>query len=444
EQREAVRAALDHKALIVTGGPGTGKTTIVRFILELCREPATEVALAAPTGRAAKRLAEATGRVATTIHRLLEAGPKGFGRGTERAIAADLVIVDECSMIDTLLMQALLAAIPAPARLVLVGDVDQLPSVGPGMVLSDLIASGRLPVVRLERIFRQSERSRITVNAHGIRRGEIPELRPPPTDDLLDFYFIPEADPDRIVEKLLRMLTERIPQRFGFDPKREVQVLTPMHKGTLGAINLNHVLQASLNPGGETLAFGGQSYRVGDKVMQTKNDYAKDVFNGDMGEIVALDKEHGTVAIAFDDRPVEYEGRELESVSLGYAITVHKSQGSEYPAVILPLTTQHAIMLQRNLLYTAITRARQLCVLIGTERAVHMAVHNAKPILRHTRLRQHLAGGVAPAQDDTAGEAGMDAAPTAPTAHPAPGSPRSRQRTRRRRTPGSPSSDEQP
>ncbi|MCZ6472057.1 MAG: ATP-dependent RecD-like DNA helicase [SAR324 cluster bacterium] len=390
EQRRAVLAALDHKLLIVTGGPGTGKTTIIRFILGLAAPSLPNVALCAPTGRAAKRLAEATGRPASTIHRLLEAGAKGFERGRERPIEAELVIADESSMIDTLLMEALLDAVPAQTRLVLVGDVDQLPSVGPGMVLADLIASQRIPVVRLEEIFRQSERSRITANAHLIRKGQLPDLSLPDSDDLVDFYFLPESDPARIVEKILVTVTERIPERFQFDPKSEVQVITPMHKGLTGAQNLNSRLQQALNPEGEEIVFGDNRFRVGDKVMQTRNDYEKEVFNGDMGEITAYDKDAGLVAVSFDEREVIYERKELDAIALGYAITVHKSQGSEYPAVVLSLTTQHAIMLQRNLLYTAITRARRLLVLLGTEKAVRMALNNVRPEMRHTRLRQRL------------------------------------------------------
>ena len=399
EQRRAVEATLENKVLIVTGGPGTGKTTLIRFILGLMAEAEPEVALAAPTGKAAKRLAEATGKPASTIHRLLEAGPRGFGRNSELPIKADLVIVDESSMIDTLLMEALLDAVPSGARLVMVGDVDQLPSVGPGMVLSDLIGSGLLPVVRLETVFRQSQRSRITLNAHRIRRGMLPDFTRPPGEELVDFYFLPESEPDRIVEKILTMITERIPERFGLDPKGDVQVLTPMHKGPTGAANLNRVLQEALNPGGAEVLFGDGRFRVGDKVMQTRNDYDKGVFNGDMGEITAFDKNAGLLAITFDGRKVIYKRKELEAVALGYATTVHKAQGSEYPAVVLPLRTQHAILLQRNLLYTAITRARKLLVIIGTQKAVAMAVNNVRPELRHTRLKERLKAAETPAAE---------------------------------------------
>jgi exodeoxyribonuclease V alpha subunit len=390
EQREAVTAALRHKVLILTGGPGTGKTTIIRFILGLAGEAKTLVALAAPTGKAAKRMAEATGHPASTIHRLLEAGRDGFGRNEERPIEADLVIIDESSMIDTLLMEALLRAVPPAARLVLVGDVDQLPSVGAGMVLEDLITSGRFPVVRLERIHRQSQRSRITSNAHRIRRGEGPDLSRPLGDELSDFYFMPEADPERIVALIMDFVIKHIPRRFELDAKADIQVLTPMHKGLTGAQNLNHVLQATLNPRGEELSFGDRRFRVGDRVMQIRNDYEKEVFNGDMGEITRWDPEEDRIEVKFDDREVPYARKELDQLVLGYAITVHKAQGSEYPAVVLPLTTHHAIMLQRNLLYTAITRGRRLVVLIGTERAVSLAVRNARRDPRFTCLRPRL------------------------------------------------------
>ncbi len=407
EQRHAVSAALEHKVLILTGGPGTGKTTIVRFILGLVRSVMPNLALAAPTGKAAKRLSEATGLPASTIHRLLEAGQRGFERHAQRPLDAQLVIVDESSMIDTPLMEALLDAIPTPARLVLVGDVDQLPSVGPGRVLGDLIASALVPTVRLERIFRQSSESLITAHAHDIRRGVMPRLARAGADlgpdSLVDFYFWPEGNPERIVEKLLALVTERIPQRFGLDPKQDVQVLTPMHRGLTGAQHLNQVLQDALNPTGRNIATGRQiasgrgtaageqRFRVGDKVIQNRNDYTKEVFNGDMGVIVDARQEPTVLQIQFDERIVPYEPRDLDSLGLGYALTVHKAQGSEYPAVVLPLSMQHAIMLQRNLLYTALTRGRRLVVIIGTEQAVRMAVNNAKPVVRHTGLLARLA-----------------------------------------------------
>jgi len=364
----------------------------VRFILGLVATEIPAIALAAPTGKAAKRLSEATGRPASTLHRLLEAGPKGFQRGPERPIEAELVIVDESSMIDTLLMEALLSALPDHTRLVLVGDVDQLPSVGPGQVLADLIASSRFPVSRLEIVFRQSERSRITANAHAIRKGQVPDLSRPGDGELVDFYFLPESDPARIVEKIRTLMLERMPEAFGFDPRADVQVLSPMHRGLTGAQNLNRALQSWLNPTGQEITHGEPPFRVGDRVMQTRNDYEHEVFNGDMGEITGYDPDSGQVAIDFDGREVIVERKGMDWLTLGYAITVHKSQGSEYPAVVLPLTTHHAIMLQRNLLYTAITRGRRLVVIVGTERAISMAVHNARPMVRHTGLRARLGG----------------------------------------------------
>jgi len=390
EQRLAVEDALAHKVLVITGGPGTGKTTIIRFILGLAATEMPTVVLAAPTGKAAKRLAEATGQEASTIHRLLEAGPKGFQRNADHPLETELAIIDESSMIDTVLMAALLAALPDHVRLVLVGDVDQLPSVGPGRVLGDLIESGRFPVVRLEKIFRQSEASRITANAHLIRKGLTPDLSRPGGEGLSDFYFMAESDPERIVEKVRMLVLERIPDAFGMTPLTDVQLLSPMHRGLTGTQNFNLMLQQWLNPQGEEVPLGNPPFRVGDRVMQTRNDYDHLVFNGDMGEIKSYEKEAGRLHVEFDGRPVALEGKQADHLTLGYAISVHKSQGSEYPAVILPLTTHHAIMLQRNLLYTAITRGRRLVVIVGTEKAIGMAVRNARPVTRHTGLRPRL------------------------------------------------------
>ena len=390
EQQAAVRSALEHKVAIITGGPGTGKTTIIRFILGLAGETLDEVALAAPTGKAAKRMEEATGHNASTIHRLLEARGEGFKRGLDRPVDADLVIIDESSMIDTLLMRALLEAIPDQARLVLVGDVDQLPSVGAGMVLEDLITSGRLPVLRLEKIHRQSRASRITRNAHEIRKGQPPDLSVPAGEDLTDFYFMHVEDPERIVARILELVTDRIPQRFGFDPGSGIQVISPMRRGLTGVNNLNRALQQALNPGGQEIGAGDPPLRVGDRVLQTRNNYDKDVFNGDMGEIRDWNEEKREASIAFDERLVKYPRKDLDQLALGYAITVHKAQGSEYPAVVLPFTTHHAIMLQRNLLYTAITRGKGLVVILGTEKAIGMAVRNARRDERFTRLKARL------------------------------------------------------
>ena len=394
-QREAVEAALQHKVLIITGGPGTGKTTIVRFILGLMRTRIPAIALAAPTGRAAKRITETTGAAASTIHRLLEASNIGFQRDRENPLEQELLILDETSMIDTLLMDSLLEAVPSASRLILVGDVDQLPSVGAGAVLSDLIESGLIPVVRLDHIFRQAADSFITVNAHKVRRGEMPDFSSSnrQTEDdnqLLDFYFIKESNPEKIVEKILLMSTERIPQRFELDPMMDIQVLTPMHRGVTGAINLNRKLQDVINPDAKGLEHLEQWFRIGDKVMQQQNDYEKLVFNGDLGRIVNCDPKTKELHVQFDQQIVHYQGKEIDQLSLAYAITVHKSQGSEYSAVIVPLTTHHYMMLQRNLLYTAITRGKQLVVLIGTDAAIKKAVENEGSTRRFTGLLHQL------------------------------------------------------
>ena len=401
-QREAVEAALQHKVLIITGGPGTGKTTIVRFILGLMRTRIPAIALAAPTGRAAKRITETTGAAASTIHRLLEASNIGFKRDRENPLEQELLILDETSMIDTLLMDSLLEAVPSASRLILVGDVDQLPSVGAGAVLSDLIESGLIPVVRLDHIFRQAADSFITVNAHKVRRGEMPDFSSSnrQTEDdnqLLDFYFIKESNPEKIVEKILLMSTERIPQRFELDPMMDIQVLTPMHRGVTGAINLNRKLQDVINPDAKGLEHLEQWFRIGDKVMQQQNDYEKLVFNGDLGRIVNCDPKTKELHVQFDQQIVHYQGKEIDQLSLAYAITVHKSQGSEYSAVIVPLTTHHYMMLQRNLLYTAITRGKQLVVLIGTDAAIKKAVENEGSTRRFTGLLHQLSElGAAP------------------------------------------------
>ena len=401
-QREAVEAALQHKVLIITGGPGTGKTTIVRFILGLMRTRIPAIALAAPTGRAAKRITETTGAAASTIHRLLEASNIGFQRDRENPLEQELLILDETSMIDTLLMDSLLEAVPSASRLILVGDVDQLPSVGAGAVLSDLIESRSIPVVRLDHIFRQAADSFITVNAHKVRRGEMPDFSSSnrQTEDdnqLLDFYFIKESNPEKIVEKILLMSTERIPQRFELDPMMDIQVLTPMHRGVTGAINLNRKLQDVINPDAKGLEHREQWFRIGDKVMQQQNDYEKLVFNGDLGRIVNCDPKTKELHVQFDQQIVHYQGKEIDQLSLAYAITVHKSQGSEYSAVIVPLTTHHYMMLQRNLLYTAITRGKQLVVLIGTDAAIKKAVENEGSTRRFTGLLHQLSElGAAP------------------------------------------------
>jgi exodeoxyribonuclease V alpha subunit len=392
-QAAAVATAVNGKATIITGGPGVGKTTVVNAILRIVRAKGARVLLAAPTGRAAKRLSESTGTEAKTIHRLLEFDPKsgGFKRGRELPLEADLVVVDETSMVDTVLMNQLLRAVPDRAALLLVGDVDQLPSVGPGAVLADMIGSGAVPSVTLTEIFRQAAASRIIVNAHRINAGLLPEQA---GEGESDFYFISADSPETIHEKLMQVVTERIPRRFGLDPIADVQVLSPMNRGGLGAGALNHELQERLNPGREpTVARFGVTYAAGDKVIQTVNDYDKDVFNGDIGRVVRIDATDQTVLVDFDGRRVPYEFGDLDELSLAYATTVHKSQGSEYPAVVIPIATSHYVLLERNLLYTAVTRGRKLVVLIGQRRALAMAVKRAGSGKRLTNLRHRLAVG---------------------------------------------------
>ena len=390
-QREAVNAVLKYKVLIVTGGPGTGKTTLVRFILGLMRPKIPSIALAAPTGRAAKRITETTGSSSSTIHRLLEATNVGFQRNRENPLDQELIIIDETSMIDTLLMDSFLEAVPSASRLIIVGDVDQLPSVGAGTVLQDFIKSGSIPVVRLNHIFRQAYGSFITVNAHKVRRGELPSVNKSSKqsdlkNQLQDYYFIEESDQNKIVEKILLLNTERIPQRFKLDPMKEIQVLTPMHRGITGASQLNRNLQEKINPDAKGIEHREQWFRVGDKIMQQQNDYEKQVFNGDLGRVVDCDQDSKELYVKFEQSHIHYKSNELDQLTLAYAITVHKSQGSEYSAVIMPITTHHYMMLQRNLLYTAITRGKQLVVLIGTSAAVRIAVQNQGTLNRYTGL----------------------------------------------------------
>lgn len=388
-QRDAIRKAIGAKVLVITGGPGTGKTTLVNGIIRILEKKGVRIRLAAPTGRAAKRMGETTRREAVTIHRLLEFSPKSmnFERGRDNPIEADLLILDEASMLDTALAYSVLKALPLACQLILVGDVDQLPSVGPGNVLADLIASARVPVVRLSTIFRQAKRSLIVVNAHRINEGQFPtEGEKSPRD----FYFIDRDDPERCLDAIRKTVHERLPRAFGFDPFSDIQVLTPMRRGLLGGQNLNAELQALLNPSGRALLCGNRLLREGDKVMQLTNNYDLEVFNGDVGRVLAIDEAERALQVDFDGRHVTYESANLDELALAYACTIHKSQGSEYPCVVIPLHTQHFLMLQRNLLYTAVTRARKMVVLVGSRRALGIAVKTVDQNLRYTRLCQRL------------------------------------------------------
>ena len=399
QQRRAVEAALVDKCVVITGGPGVGKTTIVKAIVHLARLVHRKVALAAPTGRAAKRLGEATVAEALTIHRLLEYQPQsgGFQRNEENPLEADVLVIDEASMVDALLFRAVLAALRPGAQLVLVGDVDQLPSVGAGAVLSDVIASEAATVIRLTEIFRQAAQSKIVVSAHKINAGEVPDLDAP-VGATTDFYFISRDDPEAARATLVEMVAERIPAKFGFDPITQIQVLAPMHRGELGTAALNRALQEKLNPpdgGGPQLARGERTFRKRDKVMQLRNDYDRGVFNGDIGVVDGVDPEGQTMRVDFDGRIVPYERAELDQLVHAYAVSVHKSQGSEYPAVVIPIATQHYMMLQRSLLYTAVTRGKQLVVLVGSRRAVGLAVRNADARRRYTWLAERLRAATA-------------------------------------------------
>jgi len=395
EQRAAIAAAALHRVVVITGGPGVGKTTIVRAILLLFRRAQLAVALAAPTGRAAKRLAEATATEASTLHRLLEVDPQTlrFQRDAGHPLEVGAVIVDELSMVDVGLAAALVEALPTSARLVAVGDADQLPSVGPGAVLRDLVASGVVPVVRLTHVFRQAAESGIVANAHRIHDGLGPVGA---TDAEGDFFVITRTDPAAAAALVRELTVDRIPARFGLAAPADVQVLTPMHRGPLGTQALNQILQAALNPRGAELTAHGQTLRVGDKVMQTRNDYAREVFNGDIGRVAAVDAEERSLVVCFDGRCVTYEDADLDDLVLAYATTIHKSQGSEYPAVVIPLLTTHFVMLSRNLLYTAVTRAQRVCVLVVDPRALGLALADTRRDDRATHLAERLRRALGP------------------------------------------------
>ena len=396
-QAEAIRRAFVESLLVITGGPGVGKTTIVRGIVSAFLGCKLRVALAAPTGRAAKRLQEATGQPAATLHRLLEWRPAEgmFGRNRARPLEADVLIVDEASMIDIRLAADLVGALATGTRLLLVGDQDQLPSVGPGMVLRDVIASGAVPVVRLDEIFRQAARSLIVTNAHRIHEGEMPDFGEAspggPQTDTRDFFIIKEEDPATAALTIRNLVVDRLPGRYGYSPS-DIQVLTPMHRGELGATHLNQLLQDALTAGADEVQSGHRRFRVGDRVMQLRNNYDKDVFNGDIGRVLRVAREERELVVNFDEREVTFASDDLDELTLAYAATVHKSQGSEYVAVVIPLHTQHFVMLARSLLYTAVTRGKKLVVLVGTAKALAIAVRNAQVAMRCTRLAERLAG----------------------------------------------------
>ena len=386
-QRKAIVTAIERGLLILTGGPGTGKTTTLNGILQLFEDDGLKVALAAPTGRAAKRMSEVTGRPAKTIHRLLEYNPQdGYKRGDENPLDGDALIVDECSMIDILLMNNLMKAVPVTMRLVLVGDIDQLPSVGAGNVLRDIIDSQKIPVVRLTRIFRQAQKSRIVMSAHAINQGRFPDTS---NGRDTDFFFMKEEDPEQVAATVVRLVKERLPRAYGQRPDK-IQVLTPMQRGIVGAANLSLSLQKALNPSGPSLNRGGYTYRQADRVMQVRNNYDKEVFNGDLGYVESVNTEDRTLTVDFDGRSVEYDVTELDELTLAYATTIHKAQGSEYPIVVLPVLMTHYVMLQRNLIYTGITRAKKICVLIGATKALACAIRNQAVLKRNTKLKERL------------------------------------------------------
>jgi exodeoxyribonuclease V alpha subunit len=403
-QKAAVRLALTSKVLVITGGPGVGKTTIVNAILQILAAKGVSLLLCAPTGRAAKRMSEATGFEAKTIHRLLEVDPKGggFKRDSDNPLDCDLLVMDETSMVDVLLMQALMKAVPDEAALLIVGDIDQLPSVGPGQVLADIIASGAVPVIRLTEVFRQAAQSRIITNAHRINQGLLPELARLAPDS--DFYFVPADEPERAVPLIVELVKSRMPNRFGLDPIRDIQVLCPMNRGGVGARSLNIELQAALNPASSRkVERFGWTFAPGDKVMQIENDYDKEVYNGDIGFIDDVDPDLGELTAGFDGRSVTYSFGEIDTLVPAYAATIHKAQGSEYPAVVIPVMTQHYAMLQRNLLYTGVTRGKKLVILVGQKKAVAIAVRNVSGRRRWSKLKEWLRPAAQSRQSQLAG-----------------------------------------
>ena len=387
-QVEAIRQAIASKVMVLTGGPGTGKTTTTKAIIAALQSAGMRILLAAPTGRAAKRMSEATGMEAKTIHRLLEYNPQdGYKRNDENPLEGDALIVDECSMIDIILMNNLTKALPTTMRLVLVGDIDQLPSVGAGNVLRDIIDSGVIPVVRLTRIFRQAQSSRIVMSAHAINRGCFPDIS---NGQHTDFFFMKQEEPEKVAETIVSLVRDRLPKAYR-QPTANIQVLTPMQRGVVGAANLNMALQQALNYNTAALVRGGYTYKEGDRVMQLRNNYDKDVYNGDLGYVRSVDMEERTLTVDFDGQLVEYEVSELDELTLAYATTIHKSQGSEYPIVVMPVLMTHYVMLQRNLIYTGITRAKKICILVGQTKALAYAIHNMKVLKRNTRLKERLA-----------------------------------------------------
>ena len=386
-QVKAIREAVASKVMVLTGGPGTGKTTTTQGIIAALKSMGLSILLAAPTGRAAKRMGEATGMEAKTIHRLLEYNPKdGYKRNDEKPLEGDALIVDECSMIDIILMNNLMKALPADMRLVLVGDIDQLPSVGAGNVLRDIIDSEKIPVIRLTRIFRQAQASRIVMSAHAINKGQFPDIS---NGKQTDFFFMQMEEPEQVAETIVNLVKERLPKAYK-RPASDIQVLTPMQRGVVGATNLNTALQAVLNTSQLALNRSGYSFRQGDRVMQLRNNYDKDVFNGDLGYVEKVNLEDRTLQVDFDGKLVEYEVSELDELTLAYATTIHKAQGSEYPIVVMPVLMTHYVMLQRNLIYTGITRAKKICVLVGTKKALSFAIRNMSVLKRNTKLKERL------------------------------------------------------